>query len=109
MVWKYESFKSDSAIYAFCPRCNFYHDPSRLVTDEEGKFDIEVVYQYHFCPNCGEYLFDDSEMCEVIWKNRHVDELYNNIMIDFPFVYKGDKNEDKNAKIVQKKYSGPLL
>lgn len=83
MVWKYERFKGDAAIYALCPRCNFYHNPSRLVTDEEGKFDTEIEYQYNFCPNCGEYLFDDNKMCDVVWKERDVEELYNIEIVNF--------------------------
>lgn len=66
----------DGAIYAFCPKCGFYHNPSR--------FDLEtmesnITYQYHYCPECGEYLYDDNlekDGVEVIWDERNVTELW---------------------------------
>ena len=73
MVWKYEKFKGDAAIYAFCPKCGFHHNPSRL---KPGAFEPEINYQYVYCPMCGEYLFDDSGEADVVWNERDIIELY---------------------------------
>lgn len=75
MVWKYEKFKGDGAIYAFCPKCGFYHNPSRCDFGA-GNFVAEVKYQYNFCPMCGEYLYDDSPELYVDWNERDIMELY---------------------------------
>ena len=80
MVWKYEKFKGDMAIYAFCQKCNFHHNPSSLVTDEAGKRQSVINYQYRYCPICGEYLFDDNAETagyEVTWNEREIFALYN--------------------------------
>lgn len=74
MVWKYEKFKGDVAIYAFCPKYGFYHNPSRITKNKT--FETDVSYQYVYCPMCGEYLFDDSDNVEVIWNKRDITELY---------------------------------
>ena len=60
MIWQYEKFKGDSAIYAFCPKCNFRHDPSDMEKDEYGKWNTVIKYQYNYCPICGEYLYNDN-------------------------------------------------
>ena len=49
MVWKYEKFRGDAAIYAFCPKCKFHHNPSELTTDEDGRLTTEIQYQYNYC------------------------------------------------------------
>lgn len=77
MVWKYEKFYGDAAIYAFCPKCNFHHNPSRLETDADGKLTSEIQYQYNYCPICGEYLYDDKAVADVVWNERDIEELYN--------------------------------
>lgn len=71
--WKYEKFKGDGAIYAFCPKCNFHYNPSRLNTET---MQSELVIQYNYCPICGEYLYDDSESVSVTWNERNIEELY---------------------------------
>lgn len=78
MVWAYEKFRGDAAIYAFCPKCGFHHNPSRMVTDDEGKWTTEIQYQYNYCPICGEYLNDENfeSGVEVIWNERDIIELY---------------------------------
>jgi hypothetical protein len=82
MVWKYEKFFGDAAIYAFCPKCKFYHNPSELIADEDGKLTTEIQYQYNYCPICGEYLYDDKSEVDVAWNERDIEELYN-IKIEF--------------------------
>ena len=77
MIWEYEKFKGDLAIYAFCPKCNFHHNPSRLNHDT---MECEFRYQYNYCPICGEYLFDDKaeeDGYSVTWNERDIIELYN--------------------------------
>ena len=76
MVWKYEKFRGDAAIYAFCPKCNFRHCPSDLVKDENVNWDTKIRYQYNYCPICGEFLYNDSDNAEVVWNERDVAELY---------------------------------
>lgn len=78
MTWKYEKFRGDAAIYAFCPECGFYHNPSQLVQNENGKWTTEVQYQYNFCPMCGEYLYSSENDIDVIWNERSIEELYKN-------------------------------
>lgn len=75
MVWKYEKFKGDSAIYAFCPECNFYHNPSELNVET---MKVEVNYQYNYCPMCGTYLYNEKAEIngiDVIWNKRDIEEL----------------------------------
>ena len=74
MVWTYEKFKGDGAIYAFCPKCGFHHNPSRLTP--ESMICEEIKYQYNYCPICGEYLYDENEYFDVIWNERDIVELY---------------------------------
>lgn len=76
MVWEYERFRGDAAIYAFCPKCQFYHNPSRMTTDEDGKWTSEILYQYNYCPMCGEYLYDDNEEVEITLDERDIMDLY---------------------------------
>ena len=76
MVWEYEKFKGDAAIYAFCPKCNFHHCPSEMNTTT---WESDILYQYNYCPICGEYLYDDkaeTDGVEVIWNERDIVELY---------------------------------
>ena len=75
MVWEYEKFKGDGAIYAFCPKCNFHHNPSRL---NHKTMACDIRYQYNYCPICGEYLNDENfeDGVEVIWNERDIIELY---------------------------------
>ena len=82
MVWTYEKFRGDAAIYAFCPKCKFYHNPSKLIRDEDGNLTTDIQYQYNYCPICGEYLYDDKEIVDIIWNERDIEELYN-IKIEF--------------------------
>ena len=79
MIWEYEKFRGDAAIYAFCPKCKFRHNPSRVVKNDEGKLSAEIFYQYNYCPICGEYLYDEkaeTELVDIIWNERDVTELY---------------------------------
>ena len=70
MIWQYEKFKGDMAIYAICPHCGFTHCPSNLNTKT---MKVEINYQYNYCPNCGEYLFDASDDdYEITWNERSI-------------------------------------
>lgn len=76
MIWEYEKFKGDMAIYAFCPKCGFHHNPSEF--DLETRESV-IRYQYNYCPICGEYLYDDKANengYEVIWNERDISDLY---------------------------------
>lgn len=75
MVWKYEKFKGDGAIYVFCPKCGFHHS-HKCRNWETGTVDIN--YQYNYCPMCGEYLCDDNfkNDVEIVWNERDISELY---------------------------------
>lgn len=80
MIWKYEKFRGDAAIYAFCPKCGFHHNPSRKGMNEDGKWATNILYQYNYCPICGEYLYDKNAVddgYEVIWNERDIVELHN--------------------------------
>lgn len=81
-VWKYEKFKGDAAIYAFCPKCGFHHNPSRMEQDENGRWSTEIKFQYKYCPMCAEPLFDKSGEVDVIWDERDITELYANEEIE---------------------------
>ena len=72
MKWRFEKFKGDMAIYAICPQCGFYHNPSTLNRD----MTTTIVNQYKFCPMCGEYLYVDGDNVDVIWNQRYISELY---------------------------------
>lgn len=75
MIWKYEKFKGDGAIYTFCPKCNFHYSHKGL-NFKTGTVDI--TYQYNYCPICGEYLHDDNfeNGVDVVWNERDIMELY---------------------------------
>ena len=75
MVWKYEKFKGDMAIYAFCPKCGFRHNPSRWNT-QTG--ESELLYQYNYCPICDEHLNDENfeNGVGIVWNERDIIELY---------------------------------
>lgn len=78
MIWTYEKFKDNGAIYAFCPKCGFYHNPSRFLSNDKGLYKVQVTYQYNYCPMCGEYLYDDDiEHATCIWNERDIKELYS--------------------------------
>lgn len=77
MTWTYEKFKDNGAIYAFCPKCGFYHNPSRFLPNDKGLYEVQVTYQYNYCPMCGEYLYDDIEHATYIWNERDMEELYS--------------------------------
>jgi hypothetical protein len=77
MVWEYEKFRGDDAIYAFCPKCKFHHNPSKMVTGEDGRLTTEIQYQYNYCPICGEYLYNDIGTVDVTWDERNIEELYD--------------------------------
>lgn len=79
MVWEYEKFRGDAAIYAFCPKCKFHHNPSRLVDEDDGHMTTKIMYQYNYCPICGEYLFDESadkNGFEITWNERNIEDLW---------------------------------
>lgn len=73
MVWKYEKFKGDLAIYAFCPKCGFHHCPSRF---DSKTMESDIAYQYNYCPICGEYLYNSNPDVDVIWNERNITELW---------------------------------
>ncbi len=72
MEWIYEKFKGDLCIYAFCPICKFRYNPSKV----NKNLEAEIVFQYNYCPMCGEYLFSSNNKVDVIWNERDVTELY---------------------------------
>jgi cellobiose-specific phosphotransferase system component IIB len=69
--WKFEKFKDNAGIYLICPECRFIHNVSR--TDQEVK-DIQIINQYHYCPMCGEYRYEDGKI-SVEWNNRTMEEF----------------------------------
>ncbi len=78
MTWTYEKFKGDGAIYAFCPKCGFHHNPSSFLPNSEGIHEVQITYQYNYCPMCGEYLYDDDiEHATYIRNERDIEELYS--------------------------------
>lgn len=82
MVWKYERFIGDDAVYAFCPICGFHHNPSETVKDGQ-KYYTYVRYQYAYCPACGMYLHDDDNntvsenMVSISWINIYPNGVSN--------------------------------
>lgn len=66
MSWRYEKFKGNAAVYAICPKCNFYYSCGGL-----GKSVITCNY----CPNCGSYENDDCENVNIIWNERDVEDF----------------------------------
>ena len=74
MVWKYEKFIGDMAIYAIYPKCDHMLcvGGAPLYTYEEP----EITNLYKYCPFCGEYLYDDSEEVDVAWNERNMLEVF---------------------------------
>ena len=55
-----------------------FHNPSRFLSNDKGLYEVQVTYQYNYCPRYGEYLYDDDiehETC--ILKERDIEELYS--------------------------------
>lgn len=71
MNWTFEKFQGDMAVYAICPKCGFYHNPSTLNRD----MTTTITSQYKFCPMCGEYLYVEGDEVYVIWNQRNIIEL----------------------------------
>ena len=68
MIWKYEKFIGDMALYELCPKCGFYHRCGEF-NGKTGEWEIN--YNYIYCPMCGEYLYDyDATEVEVIYNER---------------------------------------
>lgn len=63
MVWNFEIFRGDGALYAFCPECGFHYTAG--VGDEITKY-------YNYCPICGTYLYDENEELYITWKERFI-------------------------------------
>ena len=66
MSWRYEKFKGNAAVYAICPKCNFYYSC--------GGFGKSVI-TYNYCPNCGSYENDDCENVNIIWNERGMEDF----------------------------------
>lgn len=77
MKWIFEKFQGDMAIYAICPKCGFYHNPSTLHAD----MTTTITNQYQFCPTCGEYLYVEGDAIDVIWNQRYVTEFFGEMNI----------------------------
>ena len=73
MEWKFEKFKGDMGIYAFCPKCNFHCDAKGydFVTNT-----YEVNFIFRYCPICGEHLRHKGSEVIVTWNERGIDALY---------------------------------
>lgn len=80
MVWQYEKFEGDLAIYAFCPNCGFYHDASEFNYED---MKVNIVYEYNYCPNCGIYLHNEDfkKKIEILWNKRNKKSLVKNIFL----------------------------
>ena len=72
MKWIFEKFKGDMAIYAICPQCGFYHNPSTLHSD----MTTTITNRYKLCPTCGEYLYVEGNTVDVIWNQRYITEFF---------------------------------
>lgn len=71
--WIFEKFKGNKAIYAFCPYCGFWYNPS--YPDENFEPVITSVYKY--CPMCAEFLYVSPEKIVIDKKDeRYISELY---------------------------------
>lgn len=74
LKWVFEKFKGDMAIYATCPNCDYTYNVTSAPDLETGEYKIDRQYKY--CPECGEYLFDENEEVDVAWDERNIEELY---------------------------------
>jgi excinuclease UvrABC ATPase subunit len=70
--WIFEKFKGDGAIYGICPKCNFRKSMGGL---DFKTNEYEIKNQYHYCPMCGEYLYDGSDELNVKWNERDITDL----------------------------------
>ena len=75
MQWRFEKFKGDSAIYAICPRCGFYHNVSYVAFPFEIRINPQMIY--NFCPNCGKEDTSNhyEENKDIIWNERDWEEM----------------------------------
>lgn len=93
LKWKYEKFKGDLAIYAFCPVCNYSHNPSRY---EWSTGNTIIQNTMLFCPMCGEFLYDESEI-ETIWNERDCKErAYENVNVKLIQNIRNERLEKKH-------------
>lgn len=74
MKWIFEKFKGNSAIYATCPKCGYTYSATTCPDFKTGEYEINIHYKY--CPECGEYLYDENEEVDVAWNKRDIKELY---------------------------------
>lgn len=74
MVWKFEKFKGDMGIYATCPQCGYTYNVTTSPDFKTGEYSINRQYKY--CPECGEYLYNENEEVDVDWNERDITELY---------------------------------
>lgn len=74
MIWRFEKFKGDCAIYATCPKCKYSYSTTTAPNFKTGEYVIDIHYKY--CPECGVYLYNNSEEINVIWNERDIVELY---------------------------------
>lgn len=72
LSWRYEKFKHNAAVYAICPKCNFYYSCGGLGA-KDGETIINKVYNY--CPNCGSYENDDLDEKDIIWNERYIEDF----------------------------------
>lgn len=71
MMWIFEKFRGDGAIYAICPKCGFHYASGSTLEMDAG------LRQYRYCPMCGEFLLNPSEEIEVTWNERDMMVLYD--------------------------------
>ena len=63
MIWKFEKFKGDKALYAFCPECGYHYIAG--VEDQITKY-------YTHCLVCGKYLYEELEEYTLAWNERFI-------------------------------------
>lgn len=79
MQWIFEKFKGNMAIYSICPKCGFMHNSSTL---NHKTMESSISNQYKYCPMCGEYLYDERADIEVIWNERSIIDLMEEMEAD---------------------------
>ena len=92
MMWEYEKFNGDMALYAFCKSCNYHH--------ADGKYNFknqewEVYDSFRFCPICGTPMNHLTEDYTMIWNERDLMDLLNP---DGCIAYSNLKDEEANLK-----------
>lgn len=62
-AWEVIRFRGNSALYSYCPYCDYTHPCYKHVRNKDGSWSPNVVYapeqEFNFCPMCGTRMLEE--------------------------------------------------